>query len=98
MRGHLSYKDANKKAWKLLAISPRGLLLMICPTVYRLREESRRLLQERAENQQVIQLLEMQKNILAKTVRLSLLLNMLDDIVKLLLLLILNMLADTVNV
>ena len=34
----------------------------------RLREENRRLLQERGENQQVIQLLEMQKNILSKTV------------------------------
>ena len=35
---------------------------------YRLQAENRALLQERAENQQVIQLLEMQKDILSKTV------------------------------
>ena len=34
----------------------------------RLQAENRALLQERAENQQVIQLLEMQKDILSKTV------------------------------
>ena len=38
------------------------------PVCYRLQAENRALLQERAENQQVIQLLEMQKDILSKTV------------------------------
>ena len=43
-----------------------------CTVLFRLREENRRYLQERAENQQVIQLLEMQKNILTKAVSFTL--------------------------
>ena len=36
---------------------------------YRVKEENRRLLQEKAENEQVIKLLETQKEVLAKSVR-----------------------------
>ena len=36
---------------------------------FRVKEENRRLLQEKAENEQVIKLLETQKEVLAKSVR-----------------------------
>ena len=39
------------------------------PTYCRVKEENRRLLQEKAENEQVIKLLETQKEVLAKSVR-----------------------------
>ena len=42
---------------------------MILWLLFRLKDENRRLLQEKAENEQVIKLLETQKEVLSKSVR-----------------------------
>lgn len=41
----------------------------LCVETFRLKDENRRLLQEKAENEQVIKLLETQKEVLSKSVR-----------------------------
>ena len=59
-----------KKEWK-----PTRFSVIVRATAFplyvhfRVKEENRRLLQEKAENEQVIKLLETQKEVLAKSVR-----------------------------